>query len=325
MEIPDLSVDESHATENVIPLAMLRERATALDRQMQALAIHLASFDTELDHWQQLVDEQRRPLGDIRGDRLTKPAQSVVPWCTLSLLGPVVVTCGGTQVDLRRRGKAEAVLKALALSRDRRVASGLLAEWVWPGLDGQEARHSLQTTVSALRRCFQHLPEARDLIRFAGDAYHLDPDVVTDIELFDRSYERALALERSGSLNLAQQALFSALPHYRDDLEIDEFEDLRFLIERERLSAINLNILGKISAMLFQSGHWEESILYARQLLSRDPSREDAHRLIIRSYLNLGQRSQGMHQFELCVRVIRHSFDSDVEPETAALRTELLP
>jgi DNA-binding SARP family transcriptional activator len=169
------------------------------------------------------------------------------------------------------------------------------------------------------------LPDARDLIRFAGDAYRLDPGVVTDIELFDRSYERALALERGGRLDIAQQVLVSALRHYRDDLEIDEFEDLRFLIERERLSAINLNILGKISAMLFQSGQWDESILFARQLLARDPSREDAHRLIIRSYLNLGQRSQGLHQLDLCVRVIRHAFDSDVEPETAALRGELLP
>jgi DNA-binding SARP family transcriptional activator len=304
---------------------MLRERASALDQQIQDLATHLARFDSELDHWQWLVDGERRPVTGIQADPAAAPVEQVAPWCTLHLLGPVVVTCGGTQVDLRRRGKAEAVLKALALARDRRVTSSLLAEWVWPDLDGQEARHSLQTTVSSLRRCFQPLPDGRDLIRFAGDAYRLDPDVVTDIELFDRSYERALALERGGRLDLAQQVLVSALRHYRDDLEIDEFEDLRFLIERERLSAINLNILGKISAMLFQFGQWDESILFARQLLARDPSREDAHRLIIRSYLNLGQRSQGMHQLELCVRVIRHAFDSDVEPETAALRGELLP
>ena len=324
MEIPEVPFEDSRNVDRVVPIAALRDRVVALGAQMRDLSVHLVRFESDLEQWQTHTGTGAmavpRPLAELAPE-----TDSAVPWCTMCLLGPVVVRCGTAPVDLSRRGKVEAVLKALALARDRRAPAALLAEWVWPGLAGHESRHNLQTTVSALRRCVQRWTGGRDLIRFAGDAYLLDSGVVTDVDQFDRAYVLALALERGGDTDLALETLVSALPLYRDDLAIDEFEDLRFLIERERLSGINLTILAKVSAMLFRAGRWEECIAFASQLLGRDPSREDAHRLIIRSYLHLGQRSQGLRHYDLCERIIRQHFDSAIEPETAALRAELLP
>jgi DNA-binding SARP family transcriptional activator len=320
MDIPDIAVGASPILDRAANPVTLRERVFALDRHVRDLSTLLVQFGTELQQLQSATDD-----ANLASPSKVSGVEAGERWCTLRLLGPVVVTCGGTPVDLSRRGKVEAVLKALALARDRRVPAALLAEWMWPELDGHEARHSLQTTVSALRRCVQRMTGGRDLVRFAGDAYILDQDVATDVEQFDRGYALALVLERGGQADLALQTLVSALTLYRDDLAIDEFEDLRFLIERERLSGIHLTILAKVSAILFRAERWEESIAFASQLLARDPSREDAHRLIIRSYLNLGQRSQALRRYELCERIIRQHFDSAIEPETAALRAKLLP
>lgn len=306
-------------------LPSLQEQVGALDRHVHLMATQLDEFGRVLHHLRHAIDasthapwtSSRRPSPgsvDVAGQ----------PGFLLRLLGPVDLLHGDTPVELNRRGKAEAVLKTLALSRGRRVSPGLLAEWVWPDRDAEDARRCLQTTVSAIRRTVQHIDGAVNPIQFRSDAYQLEPTVVTDIELFDAGYDRALAFERAGSDDLALATLVASVAIYRDDVDVDEFEDLRFVIDRERLAGLNQHMLGKIGATYFRMERWEECIAYATRLLSRDPGREDAHRLIIRSYVRMGQRSQGLHHYQLCRRIIRQHYDADLEPETAALLRELL-
>ncbi len=306
----------------------LWEQMDTLDRCIRDTVAQLSRFVTTLGSLQHQItgsgtNADAFDLPVLRTPGVPLDARSQ-PTYVIRLLGPPSIECDLEPVSLARRGKAESILKALALGRDRRVPAGLLAEWVWPGLDAGEARHSLQTTVSAMRRSFRRMHAGFELVVFRGDAYQLDEAVVTDIELFDTAFAKAIALERDGLGELALGALLATLPLYRGDLDVDEFEDLRFLIERERLIGTNLQILSKVSAMQFQRGNWEESIAYATRLLASDPSREDAHRLIIRSYARMGQRSQAMRHYHLCERIIREQFDTAVEPETAALLADLL-
>lgn len=312
-----------------LTLAALHAQFEALDEHVRGLAMQLAQYGSTLSQFHQHMEvsgagaSPPHPL-ERNLARIHFQNGTGAPWCRLGLLGPVVVACGERPVVLRRRGKSESILKALALTRNRRVPSALLAEWIWPDLNAQDGRHNLQTTVSAMRRTFEQVHGPMEVLHSRGDAYELNADVVTDVEQFDLAYENALALEQRGLADVALSALISMVPLYRDDLDIDEFAELKFLIERERLSAIYLQVLSKIGAMFFQRGAWEECIAYASRLLARDPGREDAHRLIIRSYACLGQRAQGLHQFQLCVRIIRQHLDADVEPETRSLLAELL-
>jgi DNA-binding SARP family transcriptional activator len=325
-----MSVSEHPSPDPPIPVVSprdpsLHEQVTALDRHVRQIASQLDAVGRELCHLRHAVGATAAaPLPVSARPALDALDAGERPGFLLRLLGSVELLHGDAPVELNRRGKAEAVLKALALSRGRRVAPGLRAEWVWPDRDAEDARRSLQPTVSAIRRTVQRIDGAVDPIQLRGDAYRLGPSVTTDIDLFDAAWDRALAFERAGADDLALATMVAAAALYRDDIDVDEFEDLRFVIDRERLAGLNLHVLGKIGATYARLERWEECIAWATRLLARDPGCEDAHRMIIRGYLRLGRRSRGLHHYRLCSRIVREHYDADLEPETAALLRELL-
>lgn len=303
----------------------LQDQVVELDRHIHVMASQLDEFGRVLHQLRQTIDLSA-PASRYASSRTTLPSVEAAsePDFLLRLLGPLELVHGDTRIDLSRRGKSASVLKALALSRGRRVSPSLLADWVWPDKDADEARRCLQTTVSAIRRTVQDVDRSVDLIQYRSDAYLLDPRLVTDVDLFDAAYDRALAFESAGSNDLALASLIASVAIYRDDVDVDEFEDLRFVIDRERLSGLNLHMLGKISSTFFQLDRWEECIVYATRLLARDPGREDAHRLIIRSYVQMGQRSRGLHHYHLCRTIMQEHYDAGLEPETEDLLHEVL-
>jgi DNA-binding SARP family transcriptional activator len=301
--------------------------------RIESIERRLVNVSTRLEHVER---EARRTPVDVSG---AGDAGDLLPVVTarpgpaggslssaglaLRILGPLELCFGGQVIELRRRGKAEAVLKALALSPNRRLSADTLADLVWPRLAPPEARHSLQTTISVIRRTLQQRERGLDPILRHGNAYALHPDVVTDVDLFDEHYRRALSLEGAGEIEQAVSSLSLALALFRDEPRVDEFTELNLIIERERISAIHLNILSRISAYYFRMRQWEESLLYASSLVARDPSREDAHRLIIRCFLNLGQRGQALRHYRLCCRAVREMFDAAPELATTQLYDEI--
>jgi len=58
---------------------------------------------------------------------------------------------------------------------------------------------------------------------------------------------------------------------------------------------------------------------YAWRLLSSDPCREDAHRMIMRCYVRFGQRAEALHHYRVCESILRAEFDTVPEPATTAL------
>lgn len=307
------------------PIPVLGPRPPSLHEQVVALDGHLRLLATQLDAVGQALHHLHHALAAAApAPRRPPPTLTPPAGLLLRLLGPIELRHDGAPVLLDRRGKAEAVLTALALARGRRVPPDRLAEWIWPERAPDEARRCLQTTVSAIRRTVQRHDRAVDPIPYRGDAYRLDAVVVTDVDLVEGAWDRALAFERAGAGDLALATLAAGVALYRDDVDVDAFADVRFVIDRERLAGLHLHMLGRLGTMCFERERWEECIGYATRLLAHDPGSEAAHRLVIRSYVRLGQRSRGLHHYRLCRRILREHFDADLEPETTALLRELL-
>jgi len=58
---------------------------------------------------------------------------------------------------------------------------------------------------------------------------------------------------------------------------------------------------------------------YAWHLLTSDPCREDAHRMVMRCYVHFGQRAEALHHYQVCADILRAEFDTAPEPATTAL------
>ena len=88
---------------------------------------------------------------------------------------------------------------------------------------------------------------------------------------------------------------------------------------REHLRAHYLALLMRLASYQFDHQAYQESIELLRRLLYLDPSFEHAHRLLMRCYARLGQRSIALRHYRLCINILHSEFATIPEPDTTAL------
>jgi DNA-binding SARP family transcriptional activator len=112
-----------------------------------------------------------------------------------------------------------------------------------------------------------------------------------------------------------------AVDLYQGDLCVAP--DPHAVIERERLRARYLTLLMRLADDHYRACHYELCQQYVQQLLRYDPCREDAHRLAMRCYVQVGERAQAFRQYRLCQELLRAEFDAPPEPATMTLFAQI--
>ncbi len=238
-------------------------------------------------------------------------------------LGAFEVHCAGVAIPLHRHVRAQSVLKFLSLHRESLIQREVLVEAIWPDVPLSAGLDSLNTAVSTLRKelgCGKR-SSARPLVRYRDGCYELAPDVAVslDLDTFERAAADGLRADRvrSHGTDLAPTILAfeDAVRAYRGDLLPSDLYAEWTIMERERLLSLYLTILGRLSALLVSTGRFAAAIDTGFQLLQRDPCREDVHRLIMRSYSRMGQRSRALRHFGFCTASLREHLG--IEPDAA--------
>jgi DNA-binding SARP family transcriptional activator len=238
-------------------------------------------------------------------------------------LGHFAVYYDGRQLALPHNRKAEAILKYLIMHNSSPVSRDVLMRLCWPEASPATALNDLNTTISILRTCL-----GKELVAGTGSPilyemghYCLNPEMRWRIDIvdFDARYERGLEYERRGSQAEAMAEFAEAASLYHGDLLAADLVDDRTMIERERLKSIFMTLLMKLGSYWLASGKLEDSISYAYQLLKHDPCREEAHRLLICCFSRLQQRTQALHQYELCRSLLHRGMGIEPAPETVVL------
>ena len=80
-----------------------------------------------------------------------------------------------------------------------------------------------------------------------------------------------------------------------------------------------LSLLASLAACAHAGGDDAACLAYAQRVLAHDPCREDAHRLVMRCHVWRGERAQALHQYRVCVDLLRAAFGTTPEPATVAL------
>lgn len=118
-------------------------------------------------------------------------------------------------------------------------------------------------------------------------------------------HRRAIGrVERANSL-LAAVSYNQGLLMYRGDLCVAT--DIHAVVERERLRARYLTLLSQIADCHYRGNEYSACSEYAWRLLACDPTREDAHRLVMRCYVRQGERAAAIHHYDICVKILRAS------------------
>ena len=143
------------------------------------------------------------------------------------VLGPLELTVGGTPVSLGSR-KQRAVLAMLMINRNRVVATEVLIDAVWGERASQEARASLHTYVSNLRRLLNNAGvDGRTVLAAAPPGYRLSvSDIDCDIGRFVSEKAAGIRAAAVGQFESASRHLSAAVAQWRGRVleDLTEFE-----------------------------------------------------------------------------------------------------
>jgi DNA-binding SARP family transcriptional activator len=234
------------------------------------------------------------------------------------VLGAFRVLQGGRPVPVRG-GKTVALLGQLAVRYAEGVPRATLLETLWPQSDAVLAGDALRNRVNSLHTLLgAGLGGAAPVLQVAG-RYRLNAaaGVGVDVACLDALVATGDQHLRAGHAAEATAAYQHALQLYHSDLCVAT--DVYAVVERERLRARYLSLLTTLAASAYQAGDDAACLAYAQRVLAHDPCREDAHRLVMRCHVRRGERAQALHQYRLCVDILRAAFETPPEPATVAL------
>jgi DNA-binding SARP family transcriptional activator len=251
-------------------------------------------------------------------------ADTVGPFAILiCLLGSFRVLKGGRPVALRSGGKGEALLAELAMRPGLGVTREYLLDAIWPERHASLAAQSLNSLVYSLQKSLGGEVESQAPILLQDGHYRLNGEagIGIDVVEFDALVATGEREERRGNAAGAVERFGLAVDLYRG--EFCTGTGVAAMIERERLHATYLSLLARLADYEFDGGRYRSCLENAHRLLANDPCREDAHRVAMRCYVRLGERSQAFRQFRLCQSILRAEFDAEPERATVMLHERI--
>ena len=240
----------------------------------------------------------------------------------LHLLGSPRLERDGTHVEIQRR-KVMALLIYLAVTAKSHSRDSL-ATLFWPEHDQIRARAALRRTLSELQKILgkKHLLVVQDSIGVPSTS-----DLWLDIKEFhdDLTAYRAHGHHPDDPCPDCLGALTEAVSLYNDDFltgftlsdspEFDEWQILQAeILQRELIGALSRLVLGYSA-----DGEIAAAIVEAKRWLSLDPVDETAHRHLMQLYSWNSQRSEGLLQYQECVRILERELGVPPLEETTRL------
>jgi len=206
--------------------------------------------------------------------------------------------------------KAKKLFAYLVIHRGRPVSRDILLEEFWPDVDQQRAIHSLQTTLSFLRRSLRSLPGGEALagrLIVARDGNYLfdsEGRCESDLQRFDEHVQEAACLKASGRLDDAAVHWTAAeCPYVGDLLPEYPYEDW-CAPPRERVRSDYLELLLSLGTYHRQAQRPREALRAAERMFAIDNCDERAHRMAMRSHVQMGRPIDALRQFERCCQVL---------------------
>ena len=248
----------------------------------------------------------------------------------LRSLGAFAASLGATTITAFPTDKIRALLLYLALENEQPHPRERLAALFWPGIAQTNALNNLRVTLHRLCETLDKVQPALSaaLVERTRQTIQLNPALITtDVQRFQQLLT-ACATHVHADLHhcpACRIRLVEAVALYEGELlagfglaDAPTFEEW-LLLRRETLHQQALATLHTLVQSYAHEGDDERAHHYASRQLLLDPSREEAHRQIMRSLARRGLRTEALAQYETCRRLLREQLDVDPDPETVAL------
>ena len=213
--------------------------------------------------------------------------------------------------------KSQAMLAYLAVKPAQLVSRDKMAGLLWSSTASEQARQSLRQTLSTLRKELAAISSSRILVE-EGDFLSLDPaNVYVDVVEFE-------SLVQNGSDDALRAATKLYSGDFLDGFELDEEKfDQWVIAERDRLHRLALRAHALLIEHLIRAGSIDEAIASGQQALRIDPMQETMHRTLMRLYVQSGDLTNALQQYDACAKILRRELGIEPDAETRALQQEV--
>ena len=236
----------------------------------------------------------------------------------LELLGDLRMRSqAGALVNLSAR-KSQAMLAYLGVKPGQLVSRDKMAALLWSSTATEQARQSLRQALSNLRKDLSSISPDRKILVEEGDFLSVDPgSVEVDVAQFETSVATG-----------TEESLQRAVDLYRGDL-LEGFElgedrfDQWVLAERDRLHRMALRAHSHLVDILTRRGEIDSAIAVVQQSIRIDPLQETAHRTAMRLYMNSGDLTLALRQYDTLSKTLKRELQVDPDPESKRLHGEV--
>lgn len=253
------------------------------DGELRALA------ETELDRL------GLRPPAGHRPDAARTPAAAFVrrPPLEVRCFGGFDILVNGAVPGLDAvRPRARALLRLLALHAGHPAHREVIAEAMWPRLDGAAALHNLHVCVSGLRTALEPgvARGASRLVVRDGDRYllALPGGSVSDLRTFDDRTAAAESAYAAGDTEHAIADLVAALDLYVGEVLPEDGPTEWVLPHREHYQGRAAEVAAQLGRLHLEHRRPDEAAAAARRSIDIDPFRDASWRLLIAAHHGAG-------------------------------------
>jgi DNA-binding SARP family transcriptional activator len=243
----------------------------------------------------------------------------------LQLLGQFIAWRGDVEIEASswKRKKARQLFLYLLTNRHTMLEREQIYEALWPELNPEQAQRDFKIAYSVLLNVLEpqrgrNAPSAYIIRDGSRYGWCSTADVHLDVAEFEALIKQGDAIYR--------QEKISAVTFYRQAMQLYRGEYLQEFPyeewcseERERLSAQFLQRMERLAEMLSQQEAWEEAINAAQVILTHDDCWENAYRILMRAYIELGQRGQAVRAYQRCVERLESVLNVAPSPMTKQL------
>jgi predicted ATPase/DNA-binding SARP family transcriptional activator len=239
------------------------------------------------------------------------------PRLALHLLGPPQFYLDKTPISFNRR-KSLALLAYLAIEQGQHRRESLSA-LLWPDTGQSNAFKNLRQVLWEIQ---QILGDGWLVIDRETACLGDNADIWLDVRSFHSLVSQSNSQE-DGSLRipLLEEASGLYRHHFLAGFSLKDahpFNDWAFA-ESEGLRKQLAGVLGRLSEEYCNQGRARQAIPHARRLVSLDPLEEASHRLLMQVYLQAGEHSAALRQYQACEQILRREMNLDPQPETREL------
>lgn len=245
----------------------------------------------------------------------------------VKLFGGVRITHDNwvTKVILPR--EIQALLAYLLIKRHRHHSRDVLAGVFWGDYSQEKARGSLNTALWKLKKALE--PEGISPGTYLNNehpgeiGFNSEGGFWLDVEVFESETKCILKYPLRTVEETQVIYLENLIELYRGEL-LEGFYDNWVFWERERLRELYLKSL--IYLMQYYGFHedYERAIAYGQKIISIDPTREEIHCEIMRLYLQNGERSLALRQYEICRSTLVENFGISPMNEIHSLYLQII-